>query len=89
MLINDIFLIIFYFIFFYQYSLGVAAFNLWINKKNQEIANSSTPSFKSELLQMRADELNYLLCLFIKEARNQNGLEFSPDTIYYLCLGKF
>lgn len=45
--------------------------------------------FKTDLLQLTADELNYSLCLFVKEVRKPNGTEYAPDTIYYLCLGKF
>ena len=37
---------------------------------------------------MTANELNYSLCLFVKEVRKPNGAEYAPDTIYYLCLGK-
>lgn len=44
--------------------------------------------FKTDLLQLTADELNYSLCLFVKEVRKPNGTEYAPDTIYYLCLGK-
>lgn len=44
--------------------------------------------FKTDLLQLTADELNYSLCLFVKEVRKPNGAEYAPDTIYYLCLGK-
>lgn len=43
--------------------------------------------FKNELLQLTADELNYSLCLFVKEVRKPNGSEYAPDTIYYLVLG--
>ena len=43
--------------------------------------------FKTDLLQLTADELNYSLCLFVKEVRKPNGTEYAPDTIYYLCLG--
>lgn len=45
--------------------------------------------FKSEILQLTADELNYSLCLFVKEVRKPNGSEYAPDTIYYLVLGEF
>lgn len=43
--------------------------------------------FKTDLLQLTADELNYSLCLFVKEVRKPNGAEYAPDTIFYLCLG--
>lgn len=61
--------------------------------KNAELEKQSTPLrkmklFKTDLLQLTADELNYSLCLFVKEVRKPNGAEYAPDTIYYLCLGK-
>lgn len=57
--------------------------------KNAEIEKSSIrrKPFKSEILQLTADELNYSLCLFVKEVRKPNGSEYAPDTIYYLVLG--
>lgn len=61
--------------------------------KNTELEKQITPMrkiklFKTDLLQLTADELNYSLCLFVKEVRKPNGMEYAPDTIYYLCLGK-
>lgn len=61
--------------------------------KNAELEKQITTSrkvklFKTDLLQLTADELNYTLCLFVKEVRKPNGAEYAPDTIYYLCLGK-
>ena len=44
--------------------------------------------FKTDILQCTADELNYALCLFVKEVRKPNGEEYAVDSIYYLCLGK-
>ncbi len=44
--------------------------------------------FKTDILQCTADELNYSLCLFVKEVRKPNGDEYAPDSIYYLCLGE-
>lgn len=57
--------------------------------KNAELEKSSMRRklFKTELLQLTADELNYSLCLFVKEVRKPNGSEYAPDTIYYLVLG--
>lgn len=57
--------------------------------KNSELEKSSVRKklFKTELLQLTADELNYSLCLFVKEVRKPNGSEYAPDTIYYLVLG--
>ncbi|XP_017473394.1 PREDICTED: zinc finger MYM-type protein 4 [Rhagoletis zephyria] len=72
-----------------KYTFGVNAWKQWVMTKNADIEKSSTRRrpFKTELLQMTADELNYSLCLFVKEVRKPNGTEYAPDTIYYLVLG--
>ncbi|XP_046687465.1 zinc finger MYM-type protein 3-like [Homalodisca vitripennis] len=62
------------------------------HRKNAEIeklssTNKKIKPFKSDILQLTADELNYSLCLFVKEVKKPNGSEYAPDTIYYLCLG--
>lgn len=66
--------------------------HLQVITKNAELEKQSTPTrklklFKTDLLQLTADELNYSLCLFVKEVRKPSGAEYAPDTIYYLCLG--
>ncbi|KAG7199972.1 hypothetical protein KM043_014400 [Ampulex compressa] len=75
-----------------KYTFGVNAWRQWVVAKNAELEKQSTPMrkmklFKTDLLQLTADELNYSLCLFVKEVRKPNGAEYAPDTIYYLCLG--
>ncbi|XP_065367183.1 zinc finger MYM-type protein 4 isoform X2 [Calliphora vicina] len=72
-----------------KYTFGVNAWKQWVMTKNADIEKSSMRRrpFKTELLQMTADELNYSLCLFVKEVRKPNGTEYAPDTIYYLVLG--
>ncbi|XP_076641610.1 zinc finger protein without children isoform X2 [Halictus rubicundus] len=75
-----------------KYTFGVNAWKQWVIAKNAELEKQSTPMrkmklFKTDLLQLTADELNYSLCLFVKEVRKPNGTEYAPDTIYYLCLG--
>ncbi|CAL7937189.1 unnamed protein product [Xylocopa violacea] len=75
-----------------KYTFGVNAWRQWVVAKNVELEKQSTPMrkmklFKTDLLQLTADELNYSLCLFVKEVRKPNGAEYAPDTIYYLCLG--
>lgn len=72
-----------------KYTFGVNAWKQWVLTKNSEIEKSGTKRrpFKNEILQMTADELNYSLCLFVKEVRKPNGSEYAPDTIYYLVLG--
>ncbi|GLV41688.1 without children [Carabus blaptoides fortunei] len=72
-----------------KYTFGVNAWKQWVTTKNAELEKSSrrVKLFKNEILQLTADELNYSLCLFVKEVRKPNGTEYAPDTIYYLCLG--
>ncbi|CAK1545626.1 unnamed protein product [Leptosia nina] len=72
-----------------KYTFGVNAWKQWVMTKNAEIEKSSIrrKPFKSEILQLTSDELNYSLCLFVKEVRKPNGSEYAPDTIYYLVLG--
>lgn len=74
-----------------KYTFGVNAWKQWVTFKNAELEKSSrrVKLFKTEILQLTADELNYSLCLFVKEVRKPNGAEYAPDTIYYLCLGSF
>jgi hypothetical protein len=72
-----------------KYTFGVNAWKQWVTTKNAELEKSSkfAKPFKTEILQLTADELNYSLCLFVKEVRKPNGAEYAPDTIFYLCLG--
>lgn len=73
-----------------KFTFGVNAWKQWVMTKNADLEKSSIrrKPFKSELLQLTADELNYSLCLFVKEVRKPNGSEYAPDTIYYLVLGR-
>jgi len=79
-----------------KYTLGVNAWRQWACTKSIEFEKTlssyvcgvkKTNIFKLDLLQLTANELNYCLCLFVKEVRKPNGSEYAPDTIYYLCLG--
>ncbi|XP_067013358.2 zinc finger MYM-type protein 3 [Anabrus simplex] len=75
-----------------KYTFGVNAWKQWVMTKNAELEKAASNNrklklFKPEILQLTADELNYSLCLFVKEVRKPNGSEYAPDTIYYLCLG--
>ncbi|CRK99062.1 CLUMA_CG011981, isoform B [Clunio marinus] len=72
-----------------KYTFGVNAWKQWVATKNADFEKSSIrrKPIKSEILQLTADELNYSLCMFVKEVRKPNGSEYAPDTIYYLVLG--
>lgn len=81
--------------FHLKYTYGVNAFKHWVIQKNSQIEQASKPghgkslrTFKTDILQCTADELNYSLCLFVKEVRKPNGEEYAVDSIYYLCLGE-
>lgn len=78
-----------------KFTYGVNAYKHWAIQKNAQIERVAPPKtssrqrlFKLDLLQCSADELNYALCLFVKEVRKPNGEEYAPDSIFYLCLGK-
>lgn len=74
-----------------KYTFGVNAWKQWVATKNADFEKSSIrrKPIKSEILQLTADELNYSLCMFVKEVRKPNGSEYAPDTIYYLVLGNY
>uniref|UniRef100_A0A8D0CYH5 TRASH domain-containing protein n=1 Tax=Sander lucioperca TaxID=283035 RepID=A0A8D0CYH5_SANLU len=42
---------------------------------------------KEDILQCDSAELSYALSCFIREVRRPNGETYSPDSIFYLCLG--
>lgn len=44
-------------------------------------------TFETDILKLRADELNYTLCMFVKEVKKPNGDCYAPDSILYLTLG--
>ncbi|XP_013409611.1 zinc finger MYM-type protein 2 [Lingula anatina] len=75
-----------------KYTYGVNAWKHWVIQKNMQLEKvtskgSKLKHFKTDLLQMTADELNFSLCLFVKEVRKPNGEEYASDSIFYLCLG--
>lgn len=76
-----------------KYTYGVYAWRQWVVQKNAQLEKVSKSGsgrlklFKTDLLQCTPDELNYSLCLFVKEVRKPNKEEYSPDSIHYLCLG--
>jgi hypothetical protein len=73
----------------FQFTYGVLAFRKWIKEKNSELAVSgkNAKPFKTDILQLSTEELNYTLCMFVKEVRKPDGDEYAPDIIFYLCLG--
>ncbi|CAG5123759.1 unnamed protein product, partial [Candidula unifasciata] len=77
-----------------KFTYGVHAWRHWIANKNAEVekakqatGNYKLRNFPSDLLKCTTEDLNNTLCMFIREVRKPNGDEYSPDSIYYLCLG--
>lgn len=71
---------------------GLAAWKRWVTTKNEELSGvSSSRNMKlmpENLLAMNCEELNYALCLFLKDITKPNGELYQPDTVFYLLLGK-
>merc|ERR1712015_477185 len=44
-------------------------------------------AFETDLLKLRADELNYTLCMFVKEVNKPNGDSYAADSVLYLTYG--
>uniref|UniRef100_A0A0C9S0H1 Znf2 protein n=1 Tax=Biomphalaria glabrata TaxID=6526 RepID=A0A0C9S0H1_BIOGL len=77
-----------------KFTYGVNAWRHWVITKNAQLEKarqgSNSPkirTFPTDILKCTTDELNFTLCLFIKEVRKPNGDVYSADSIYYLCLG--
>ena len=57
---------------FFQFTYGVNAWKHWVVGKNAELEKARAQGkymkpFETDLLKLRADELNYTLCMFVKE----------------------
>ncbi|XP_039977333.1 zinc finger MYM-type protein 4-like isoform X2 [Xiphias gladius] len=72
---------------------GVDAWKRWIQWRQTQ-PNLEKPRFgsrpmelKEDVLQCTTAELSYGLCCFITEVKRPNGEPYSPDSLFYLCLG--
>uniref|UniRef100_UPI00398E96C0 transcriptional regulator QRICH1-like isoform X2 n=1 Tax=Pristiophorus japonicus TaxID=55135 RepID=UPI00398E96C0 len=76
---------------------GLGVWKSWAETKNAEFEKDSEnrPApigrrqplrFQEDLLSSAVAELNYGLCLMLKEARNPEGEAYDPDMLYYICL---
>ncbi|XP_060948229.1 zinc finger MYM-type protein 4 [Limanda limanda] len=72
---------------------GLDAWKRWIQWRQTQ-PNVERPrigsrpiELKEDLLRCTTAELSYGLCCFITEAKRPNGEQYSPDSIFYLCLG--
>lgn len=75
-----------------QFTYGVNAWKHWVVQKNAELEKARAQgkymkTFETDILKLRADELNYTLCMFVKEVKKPNGDGYAPDSILYLTLG--
>ncbi|XP_063041358.1 zinc finger MYM-type protein 4 [Engraulis encrasicolus] len=76
-----------------QSQYGIKAWRSWVRWRNSQ-PDVKTPRFgsrpmvlKEDLLQCTTAELSFGLCKFISECKRPNGEPYTPDSIYYLCLG--
>uniref|UniRef100_UPI0037E71B6F zinc finger MYM-type protein 4-like n=1 Tax=Semicossyphus pulcher TaxID=241346 RepID=UPI0037E71B6F len=72
---------------------GVDAWKRWIQWRQTQ-PNLEKPRFGSRPMELKEDvlrcttaELSYGLCCFINEVKRPNGEQYSPDSLFYLCLG--
>jgi hypothetical protein len=70
----------------FKWTYGLRIFNTWLINKNQELIKNKLPN---DLLKLKNEELNNLLAEFVHVVRKPNGESYAPESIYYLCLGKF
>ena len=75
-----------------KFTYGVNAWKHWVVGKNAELEKLRAQgkyqkSFETDILKLRADELNFTLCMFVKEVKKPNGDAYAADSIFYLVLG--
>uniref|UniRef100_UPI0037E988C6 zinc finger MYM-type protein 4-like n=1 Tax=Semicossyphus pulcher TaxID=241346 RepID=UPI0037E988C6 len=66
---------------------GVKAWRSWVQQRNKQLKESNLVDIKEDVIQCDSAELSFALSHFIKEVRRPNGEPYSPDSIFYLCLG--
>ncbi|KAM9341227.1 zinc finger MYM-type protein 4-like [Symphorus nematophorus] len=66
---------------------GVKAWRSWVQQRNKQHTESDLVDIKEDILQCDSAELSFALSRFIREVRRPNGEAYSPDSIFYLCLG--
>jgi len=75
-----------------KFTYGVNAWKHWVVGKNAELEKQRAQgkymkTFETDILKLRADELNFTLCMFVKEVKKPNGESYAADSIFYLVLG--
>ncbi|XP_076604151.1 zinc finger MYM-type protein 4 isoform X2 [Chaetodon auriga] len=66
---------------------GVKAWKSWVQQRNKQLREPNPVDIKEDILQCDSAELSFALSHFVKEVRRPNGETYSPDSIFYLCLG--
>ncbi|XP_069033058.1 zinc finger MYM-type protein 4-like isoform X1 [Embiotoca jacksoni] len=72
---------------------GVDAWKRWIQWRQTQPdlekprIGSRPIELKEDVLRCTTAELSYGLCCFINEVNRPNGEPYSPDSLFYLCLG--
>ncbi|XP_069391849.1 zinc finger MYM-type protein 4 isoform X5 [Paralichthys olivaceus] len=66
---------------------GVKAWKCWVQQRNKQPQQSPLVDIKEDILQCDSAELSFALSRFIREVKRPNGETYSPDSIFYLCLG--
>uniref|UniRef100_H3CU39 Uncharacterized protein n=1 Tax=Tetraodon nigroviridis TaxID=99883 RepID=H3CU39_TETNG len=74
---------------------GVKAWKSWVRQQNKQRTQSEPPfaalsrpaDLKEDILECNSVELSFALTRFVQEVRRPNGDAYSPDSIFYLCLG--
>uniref|UniRef100_A0A8C4I846 TRASH domain-containing protein n=1 Tax=Dicentrarchus labrax TaxID=13489 RepID=A0A8C4I846_DICLA len=68
---------------------GVKAWRTWVQQRNKQLRECEPypVDIKEDVLQCNSAELSLALTRFIREVRRPNGETYSPDSIFYLCLG--
>merc|ERR1719259_1100964 len=75
-----------------KFTYGVNAWKHWVVQKNAELEKARAQgkyikNFETDILKLRADELNYTLCMFVKEVKKPNGDSYAADSVLYLAYG--
>uniref|UniRef100_UPI003AAF4BC3 zinc finger MYM-type protein 4-like n=1 Tax=Centroberyx gerrardi TaxID=166262 RepID=UPI003AAF4BC3 len=70
---------------------GIDAWKSWIQGRETQPDLDPVPArpmeLKEDVLRCTTAELSYGLCRFIAEVKRPNGEPYSPDSLFYLCLG--
>ncbi|XP_064180423.1 uncharacterized protein LOC135249061 [Anguilla rostrata] len=66
---------------------GVNAWKSWVQSVRENRDKDGQLAWREDVLRCSSAELSVGLCRFIEEVRRPNGERYTPDSIFYLCLG--